>query len=383
MLADFNVLRIPGPTPIPPSVQMAMNEYMIGHRSEEFSKLLEEIRPRLKQLFGTKQDVLILSGSGTSALEAAVVNTLSEGDEVLVIVTGSFGLRFLEICKAYHLSVHQIECEWGKAVNPVEVQHFMKRNPQIKAVLATYCETSTAVLNPIRELARVIKESSEALFIVDGVSCIGAVGAQMDQWNIDILLTGSQKAMMLPTGLAFMAISDNAWDIIMKNKQPRYYLDLRKYKQSLERISTPFTPAISLIFGLKKVLELIEAEGFAQVIKRHELMRNMLRAACHALELPLLTCDQIAAPTVTAIQPEHVDPDTLRRLLKKDYQLVLAGGQHKLKGRIIRIGHMGYCTPLDVLQTIAALEMGLYKLSFSIKLGSGIAAAQEVYVHDQ
>ncbi|WP_202080065.1 pyridoxal-phosphate-dependent aminotransferase family protein [Caldalkalibacillus salinus] len=382
MLQDHSILRIPGPTPIPPSVNQAMSQAMVGHRSEAFKHLLSRVAPRLKPIFGTNQDVLILTSSGTSALEAAVVNAVKEDDEVLVLVTGSFGDRFVKICEAYGIKVHRYDTTWGNAVQPEELKEVLQQHPQVSAVFATYCETSTGVLNPIEDLSKVIKQESDALFIVDGVSCVGAVEAQMDDWEIDILVTGSQKAFMLPTGLSFVGVSPRAWEAIENNPRPRFYLDLRKYQSQLEQNATPFTPGVSLIFGLEKVLDLLEAEGLDQVYRRHQTMKNMTRAACQALGLPLLTDDKAASPTVTAIKPETFAADDLRNVMRQSFSITLAGGQNHMKGHIFRIGHMGYCSPLDVLQCISALECALVELGDDITLGQGVAAAQEVYIHD-
>lgn len=379
MLADHKILRIPGPTPIPPSVTRAMSQGMIGHRSEDFKQVMAKVAPRLKPIFGTTQDVLLLTGSGTSGLETAVVNILSEGDHVLILVSGAFGDRFVKICETYQLDTHLIESTWGEAVDPNQVRDYLTHHPQIKAVFATYCETSTAVLNPIAEIGQVVHQDSDALFVVDGVSCVGAVETQMDKWGIDILVTGSQKAFMLPTGLSFIALSERAWQKASQNNLPRFYFDLRKYKKSLAEDSTPFTPAVSIILGLEQVLNLIEEEGLTQVIQRHQLMKEMTRAACRALGLPLLTSDQNASPTVTAVRPANFKADDLRSLLRKEFGLTIAGGQQHLKGEIFRIGHMGYCSPLDALQSISAIELCLAQLDVNIELGKGTAAAQEVY----
>lgn len=379
MLADHKILRIPGPTPIPPSVTRAMSQGMIGHRSEDFKQVMAKVAPRLKPIFGTTQDVLLLTGSGTSGLETAVVNILSEGDHVLILVSGAFGDRFVKICETYQLNTHLIESTWGEAVDPNQVRDYLTHHPQIKAVFATYCETSTAVLNPIEEIGQVVHQDSDALFVVDGVSCVGAVETQMDKWGIDILVTGSQKAFMLPTGLSFIALSERAWQKASQNNLPRFYFDLRKYKKSLAEDSTPFTPAVSIILGLEQVLNLIEEEGLTQVIQRHQLMKEMTRAACRALGLPLLTSDQNASPTVTAVRPANFKADDLRSLLRKEFGLTIAGGQQHLKGEIFRIGHMGYCSPLDALQSISAIELCLAQLDVNIELGKGTAAAQEVY----
>lgn len=380
MFPDTSLLRIPGPTPIPTSVQHAMNQHMIGHRGKETTILMQDIQQRIKAVFGTEQDVMLLTSSGTSGLEAAVVNTACAGDEVLVIVTGAFGDRFAKICESYELTIHRLDIPWGEAIDLEEVKEILHNNPQIKVVFSTFCETSTGVLNPIEELSQMIREHSNALVVVDGVSCVGGVQTKMDEWGVDIFITGSQKAMMLPPGLCFVAVSERAWKVIGANEQPRFYLDLRKYRDNLQNDSTPFTPAISLLYGLRQVLYLFEEEGLEEVYARHELMMKMTRAAMRALDIPLLTLDKDASPTVTAIIPEHVDAEALRKQVKKDFNLDLAGGQQHLKGKVIRIGHMGYCNPSDVLQIISIIEIGLKRLGAEVTLGKGVAAAQEVYI---
>lgn len=378
MLPDYHILRIPGPTPIPPSVMRAVSQPMIGHRSASFKELLAQVAPRLKPLFGTKEDVFILAGSGTLALEAAVVNALDEGEAALVLVTGAFGDRFRKMCETYEVKTHVLESEWGDTFDLAQVASYLKQHPEIKAVFATYCETSTAVLNPVAQLAQVVRQHSDALVIIDGVSCLGAVESKMDEWGIDILVTGSQKALMLPPGLAFAAVSARGKEKMAQNKRPRFYIDLTRYQTSLDNHSTPFTPAVSLIQGLDQALRLIEEEGLDQVINRHKLLKEMTRAAFKAMNLPLLTSDQAASPTVTAVKPNTFKADELRSLLRVTFGLTLAGGQQKLKGQIFRVGHMGYCSPLDILQTISAIEVGVKRLGHELRLGSGTEAAEEV-----
>lgn len=380
MLPDQLILRIPGPTPIPPSVQRAMSQPMIGHRGEDTSTMIQTMGPKLKAIFGTKQDVAILAGSGTAGMETAIVNTVQPGDEVLVIVTGAFGDRFGKICEAHHIHTHRLEVEWGQSINPAEVKSYLESNGSIKAIFTTYCETSTGVLNPIKEVAEAIREVSDALLIVDGVSCVAGVETRMDDWGIDVLVTGSQKAFMLPAGLTFVAASERAWNIIEKNERPRFYFDLSTYRKNLQKDTTPFTPAVSLLFGLEQVLNLIDSEGLTQVYDRHQLMMNMTRAAFQALDIPLLATDQDASPTVTAVLPADFSAEDLRKVVKQEFNLILAGGQQHLSGKIFRIGHMGYCSPADVLQIIGAIEVGLMKIGKSIELGKGTAAAQQIYL---
>ncbi|RNF40245.1 pyridoxal-phosphate-dependent aminotransferase family protein [Planococcus salinus] len=382
MLTDQQILRIPGPTPIPPSAERAMSQPMTGHRGKNTSELISRIRPGLKRVFGTQQEVMILTGSGTAGLEMAVVNTVAPGEEVLVIVTGAFGDRFAKICKAYGIETHIFEEEWGKAADPVEVQRYLQEHPEITVVFSTFCETSTGVLNPIKQLASAVKEVSDALIIVDGVSCVAGTETEMDAWGVDIVVTGSQKAFMLPPGLAFIAASKRAWKKIEANPQPRFYLDLKKHLDNIVKDTTPFTPAISILYGLERVLELFEEEGLEKVYTRHRLMMKMTRAAFKAWEIPLLANDEDASPTVTAVKPADFEAEEFRKVMKEEFALELAGGQQHLAKEIFRIGHMGYCSPADMLQAIAAMEIGLVKVGKKVEVGKGIQAAQQVYLNE-
>jgi aspartate aminotransferase-like enzyme len=382
MLFDQQFLFTPGPTPIPDRVKYAMNKPMIGHRSQEFPLLLEDVATRLMPVFGSESPISIISGSGTAALETAVANVIEETDNVVVIVTGAFGDRFASICDAFGANVHRLEIEWGKTCSPDQLESFLKGlNHNVKAVFATYCETSTGVLNPIQELGTVTKSHSDALFIVDGVSCIGAVPVDMSGWNIDILVSGSQKALMLPPGLAFIAANQQARDLIKNSKSKRFYLDLNRYISSYEKEkSTPFTPAVSLIYGALEVCEMLEEEGFDQVIKRHNLLKTMLREGLKSLEIPLLTSDEVASPTVTAVRTVTDTTKKLKKVLQEKYALSIAGGQKKLKGEIIRIGHMGYCSPYDILKVLSATEMALQQLEGANYLGRATTIAEEVWI---
>lgn len=380
MFTHPELLRIPGPTPIPPRVQQAMNRTMFGHRGNEMKQLLQNIRHSLKDVFGTKEEVVILTSSGTSALEAAVVNTVREGDEVLVIVGGAFGDRFANICETYNLNVHRLDVTWGEAVDPEDVRKVLQKYPEIKAVFATYCETSTGVLHPIEQISQVVHESSDALVIVDGVSAVGGAVTKMDKWQVDVFVTGSQKAFMLPAGLSFIALSKRARECAQANKQPRFYLDVLKHETYLADNSTPYTPGISVLMGLEEVLNMFKEEGLDNVYARHELMKEMTRHALRALNVPLLVKDEFASPTVTSAIIEEDQADELRSILNEKFGLTFAGGQQQLKGKIIRIGHMGYCSPAHILQIISLLEIGLKELGKNISLGEGVKAAQQTYM---
>jgi len=375
-----NILRHPGPTPIPKEVNMAMAQDMISHRSEEFIHLFQKTAKRVKPLFGTKQDILLVSASGTAALEAAAVNAVSPGEEVAVITIGAFGNYFASICEKFGFKVHKLEKKWGEACTAEELKEFLRPLNNLKAVFATYCETSTGVLNPIEELGKVVRSETDALFIVDGVSCIGAVPAKMDDWDIDILVTGSQKALMLPPGLAFIGVSDLAWEAIEKNQTPVYYLDLLSYREWFKKGMTPNTSPVSLIYGLSAVCDLIEEEGFEQTIHRHEMTKNMVRSAMKAMNIELLANDEYASPTITAIRtPDGIDLSELILLLKKKYHLDFAGGLGPLQGKIFRFGHMGYCFPSDIFEALSIMESALKELSYPFQPGAGMNAAHNVF----
>lgn len=377
-----NILRHPGPTPIPKKVELAMAQNMISHRTEEFVRLYEETTERVKPIFGTKQDILLLPSGGTAALEAAVVNTVSPGEEVVIITVGAFGDYFVSICEKLGLLVHKLEKEWGEACTKEELADFLKPLSNIKAVFATYNETSTGILNPVGQLASAVREHSDALFIVDGVSGIGGVPAEMDRWGIDILVTGSQKAMMLPPGLALLAVSDRAWKKIEANPTTAYYLNLLSYRDWAAKGMTPNTPAISLIMGLEAVCDLIEEEGgIARTVERHEVMKRMVREAMRALSIDLLTTDEFASPTITAIRtPKGLDLAAFLGHLKKNYHLDFAGGLGHLQGNVFRFGHMGYCFPGDILEAVSLLEAGLLDFSYPFERGAGVKAAQNVFL---
>ncbi len=382
MFKEYQHLRIPGPTPINPEVQRAMDRTILGHRSGDFSLIFAETIHKAKKIFQTEQDVLLIAASGTGALEMAVANVVEPKGKVLVIVTGVFGLRFAKIAKAYNAEVLTVEFPKGRAADPLKVQEVLAQNSDIKAVFATHCETSTAVVNPIKEIAAITKEHN-ALFIVDAVSSLVGIDLQFDKWGIDIAVTASHKALGLPPGLALLAVSKKAWEVIDRNIGPRFYWDLRSYRESALKNTTPFTAPVSLVFGLNKSLELIEQEGLENSFLRHKLMRDMVRKGTKALGLELLVADdQEASCTVTAIKgDDRFDVEQLRKILRQDYKIIVAGGQGDLTGKIFRIGHLGYVHPLDIMTTIVGLELALKQLGFPVELGVGIKEAEEVWAN--
>ena len=369
-------LLSPGPTPIPNEVELAMSETMIHHRTPQFNKVFEEARRGLKKLFGTKNDVIMFASSGTGAMEAAVANLFSPGDKVLVINGGKFGERWLNIANAYGLTPIDLKVEWGRAVKVADVEKQLKAQPDIQGVLIQASETSTTVLHPVKEIANLTKGGP--LFLVDGVTAVGVVSVPVDEWGIDVLVTGSQKALMLPPGLGFIALSDRAWDRTKKAKLPRFYFDLNLERKNQQKGSGAFTPAVSLIFGLRASLSMMEREGIEQVYARHARMCRATRAAATALGLRLLAPDS-PSPAVTGIfLPDGIDADKVLQYLRDRMNVTLAEGQDQLKGKVIRIAHVGYMGAFDVVTAIAALEMALRKFGAEIPFGRGVAAAEEV-----
>jgi len=369
-------LLSPGPTPIPNEVALAMAETMIHHRTPQFNKIFDEAREGLKKLFGTKNDVLMLASSGTGAMEASVANLFSPGDKVLVINGGKFGERWLNIANAYGLNPVEMKVEWGQAVKVAEVEKQLRANPDIKGVMIQASETSTTVLHPVKEIAKLCQNGP--LYLVDGVTAVGVVPLPLDEWSIDVLVTGSQKALMLPPGLGFIALSDRAWDKTKQAKLPRFYFDLNLERKNQQKGSGAFTPAVSLIFGVRASLAMMQREGLANVYARHERLCRATRAAAKAMGLKLLAPDS-PSPAATGIYlPTGIDADAVLEYLRDKMNVVLAEGQDQLKGKAIRIAHIGYMGAFDVITAIAALEMALRKFGAEIPLGRGVAAAQEV-----
>ena len=369
-------LLSPGPTPIPNEVALAMSETMIHHRTAQFNKIFDEAREGLKKLFGTKNDVLMLASSGTGAMEAAIANLFSPGDKALVINGGKFGERWLNISNAYGLNPIEMKVPWGQAVKVADVEKQLKANPDVRGVMIQASETSTTVLHPVKEIARLTKNGP--LLLVDGVTAVGVVPMPVDEWAIDVLVTGSQKALMLPPGLGFIALSDRAWEKTKTAKLPRFYFDLNLERKNQQKGSGAFTPAVSLIFGLRASLHMIQREGIENVYARHARLCRATRAAATALGLKLLAPDS-PSPAATGIYlPDGIDADQVLDYLRDRMNVTLAEGQDQLKGKAIRIAHIGYMGAFDVITAIAALEMALRKFGAEIPFGRGVAAAQEV-----
>jgi len=338
-----------------------MGWQMINHRGPEFQKMLNEATDKLKQVFQTKNDLFILTGSGTGGLEAAVVNVLSPGDKILSVSIGVFGERFANIAKEFGAEVISLKVEWGKAADPEEIRQAIKDNPDVKAVLVTHNETSTGVTNDLGAISKVVKEAGK-LLIVDAISSLGSVDLPVDEWHCDVVVTGSQKGWMVPPGLTMVSVSPEAWQAHAEAKMPHFYWDFTRAKNYLEKGQNPWTPAVSVVFALSVALDMMLKEGIKNIFARHARISQMTRDGAKALGLPLFAEESHASNTVTSVAPpESVDIKKLRQIMQAEHQIVLAGGQLQLDGKIFRIGHLGWVTEGDIEGVMAALKLALPK----------------------
>lgn len=368
----------PGPTMLPPEVLLKMAEPIMHHREPEFEKMLAEIRDGLKYLFQTKNEVLIFTSSGTGAMEGAVSNILSRGDKALVIRGGKFGERWGEICQAYGVDFTPIDVEWGHAVDPKQIQKALESDPSVRAVFTQASETSTGVRHPIREIAEIVRKREDTVLVVDAITGIGVFNLPMDEWGIDVLISGSQKALMLPPGLAFAALSDKAWKFVERSDLPKFYFNFKKELKSAQKNQNSFTPAISLLVGLRESLNLIRKETLERVFQRHQKLAEATRAAVAALGLELYA-PYSPSNALTAVKvPEGIQGGKLKNLFFEKFGITVAGGQDQAKGKIIRIAHLGYYERLDMVMVISALEMLLKEMGYQFELGAGVKAAEEI-----
>ncbi|MCX5811590.1 MAG: alanine--glyoxylate aminotransferase family protein [Proteobacteria bacterium] len=367
-------LLAPGPTAIPPEVLLKMAEPMIHHRNPLFETVVEDVRENLKYLFGTKNEVLIFTSSGTGAMEGAVTNMLSSGDKALCIRSGKFGERWTNICNVYGVETLNIDIPWGDILDPVDIERALKANTDIKAVYMQATETSTGAKFPVKEIATIVKDYPDTLMVVDGITGVGIFELPMDAWNIDILIGGSQKALMLPPGLAFAGVSDKAWEFNKASKIPKFYFNWAKELANLQKNQTNFTPAISLIIGLRESLRIIREEGLENVYKRIDSLAQATREAVLAMGLKIFAKNP--SPAVTAIcAPEGIDGQAIYKTLWKKHGVTGAGGQGQLKGKAFRIATLGYADKYDVITAISALEFTLRDLGYKFQMGSGVAKA--------
>jgi len=370
-------LLAPGPTPVPPEALLAMAMPMIHHRAPDFLPVLESAKKGLQWLYQTKNDVLILCSTGTGGMVGSVNNFLNPGDEVITVNGGKFGERWTKICQAYGMKVTEIVVEWGHAVKPEQVEEALKKNPKTKAVFIQFTETSTGVNHDIKTLAGIVKKT-DALFVVDAISALVAHDIRTDEWGIDVLVGGSQKGLMLPPGLAFVSVSDKAWKMADAAKTPKFYFNFKKERENLSKNQTTWTSPVSLIIGLNAAVKMLQDEGLENVFKRHDRLARATRAGAAALNLPLYPKENPSL-SLTAIEaPAGVDGQAIYKDLRVKYGITGAGGQDKLKGKIFRIAHLGYADTFDIITAIAGIEMVLKGLGHPVKLGTGVAAAQEI-----
>lgn len=375
-MKDKTFLMIPGPTPVPERVLLEIAKHPIGHRSSEFSKILESVYKDLKYVFQTKNDVIVYTASGTGVMDAALSNLINEGDKVLSLVIGNFSRRLAKIAQGLGANVEILEVEAGKAINPQVLKERLDKdtNKEIKYVTLIHNETSTGVTNDVKTLVSLIKAHG-AISIVDGVTSVGAIECKMDEWGIDVLFSGSQKGFMLPPGLSFLAASEKAWEAHKNCKRPDFYFNWTTNRKSVLENSTAFTPNVSLIAGLKVALEMIKEEGIENIVARHSKIAKALRAALKSLNLKLFVeDDSVASTSITAIlPPEGISVPDIRKVIKNDYDIVVANGQNELKDKIFRMGTLGFVSERDAITAVGALEATLYKLGYKFELGTGVA----------
>ncbi len=366
----------PGPTEVPPSVLLRTAEPIIHHRTSEFEKVLASVSEGLKEVFKTSNSVLTFASSGTGAMQGAVSSFLSPGDKAICIRGGKFGERWGEICKAFGVEVIAIDVPWGESVDPTSVDKALKANPDVKAVYSTHCETSTGTLHDIQALGAIVSKTP-AILVVDAVSSMGSEKCLTDEWGIDIVVTGSQKALMLPPGLAFASVSEKAWALTKTAKCPEYYFSYTKARKSLEKNTTAYTPAVSLIMGLDEALKIIKQEGIEAVWTRTEEMGKAMRAGMIRMGLELYSKRPASALTSVNV-PQGVNGDALPKKVRVEYGLTIAGGQDELKGKIFRVSTMGYADLMDVPMALTVIGMALKELGFDAEIGRAIDAAVEV-----
>jgi len=380
---DKEYLLAPGPTPVPPEVLLAMAGPIIHHRAPVYEEILEEVREGLKYLFQTKNEVLIFASSGTGAMQGAVTNTLSPGDKALVVEGGKFGERWTGICRVFGVNARAISVPWGQSVKPAAVAQALEQDPGIKAVFIQATETSTGALFPIREIAAVVSRYPDTLMVVDGISHLGAQELPLDEWKLDVVVCGSQKALMLPPGLAFAGLSDKAWRFVEKSALPKYYFDFKKELKNIKKNQSAYTPAISLVLGLAQSLRMIRKEGLENIFARHARLARATRAAMKAIGLSLYAPEASANSLTAVLAPPGIDGQKAVRILREKHHLTIAGGQDQAKGKIFRLAHLGFVNDFDVIMGVAAVEMTLKELGYDFELGKGVRAAMEVFMEEK
>ena len=374
-------LMTPGPTPVPAEVMLTMAAPIIHHRTPDFSAAFAEAIENLKYVFQTSGDVLLFACSGTGVMEAAIANCFSAGDTVIVCRNGKFGDRQKKICETYGLSVVDLAYSWTEVVKPQDVAVALKAYPGARGVIVTQSETSTGVLNDVKAIGAIVRGYAETVLIVDSITGIGAVECKTDEWGLDVVMTGSQKGLMLPPGLAACTVSEKAWRAYERSTLPKFYFDWMSYKKNVDKDTTPFTPAVSLVLGLNQSLRMIREEGLENTIARHSKLAEATRRGCEALGLKLFAPPEGRGSAVTPVWvPEGIDGKAIVKVLKDKYGVTIAGGQDDYVGRIIRIGHLGYFGQFDIITTLSALEMTLAQLGYEFTRGAGVVAAESVFM---
>jgi len=371
-------LYTPGPTPVPEQVLLDMAQPMDHHRTKQYQDLLAEATNGLKYVLRTQNDVLTFTSSGTGAMEGAIVCCAQPGRKALVVSGGKFGERWGLVCQAFGIEHTILDVEWGRGVEPTMIEQHLKNDPKIGMVIVVHCETSTAAASDIEAIGKIVAKT-DALLLIDAISSAGGMPIKTDEWKLDIVVTGSQKALMLPPGLAFAAVSEKAWKVIDANKPKAFYFDYRAYRKAIKKNDAPYTPALTLVRGLHRSLQMIQQEGIENVWKRTETLAKASRAAFVAMGLKIYATNP--ADSVTAVcVPEGLDEAQLRKTLRSDYGVHLAGGQGELTGKVFRITHMGYIDVVDTLGALGAIEAVLIRMGHKLTPGAGLAAAQKVLV---
>ncbi len=376
-------LLAPGPTPVPSDVLLAMAAPIIHHRSPDFVPVIDSAKKGLQWLYQTKNDVLIICSTGTGGMVGTVNNFFNRDDKVLVINGGKFGERWTNICRAYGLNVEEIVVEWGYAVKPEVVEEKLKKDKDIKGVFVQASETSTGVYHDIKALASVVKKYSDTLFVVDAISALVAHDLRTDEWGIDVMIGGSQKGVMLPPGLSFVSVSDKAWARAETSKLPKFYFNFRKERANLARNQTNFTSPVTLIIGLNESLRMLRAEGLENVFRRHATLANATRKAVQAIGLEIYPRESPSNSVTAIMSPPGIDSQAIYKNLREKYGITAAGGQDKAKGKIFRIAHLGYSDRFDIITAIAGIEMVLKGMGHPVKLGTGVAVAQELLMAEE
>jgi len=375
-------LLTPGPTPVPPEVLAALGEPVVHHRAPRFTEILKDVVAGLKHVYQTENDVIVFASSGTGAMESAVVNLVQPGDTVVVASCGNFGERWIKLNRTWGANVVALEAEWGSKVDPEQVRRALAGHPETRAVFTQFSETSTGVVNDIRTIGEIVA-GTPAVFVVDAISGLGATDLRTDDWKVDVCVAGSQKALMVPPGLAYVAVSEKAWKVVEAVQTPRFYFDwvAARKKMSGDSAQTPYTPAVSLMVAQNAAVALIREEGLQNVFERHRILGRACKAGVKALGLELFGPDDPEANSVTAVKvPEGVDGKRIGKLARDGFGVWLAGGQGKLAGRIFRFGHCGYFVATDILVGLSVVEIVLTELGYDTPMGAGVAAAERVFM---